>query len=284
MEYPLIDFDRYFSDYINEWVVSHKQDYHNLEEMEDDMPNIYRRFLSAPAQWLDGGIPGEYFAQYEDASSLCEWMCEYNKADIGAPEQLLNRITELGNEAVAPLMRILKDSTCSKLDKMTAVGLLRELDSAEPMELYVSWQVKRKQDDELADNALESLNNMGMRAVEALRAAFDSANAAGREAMLDILCRYPGDDRVYNETIKLFRNVKERRAIFAGYLARLMDERALPALMKAAKEDDLPYLDFIEIRNAIEVLGGDPPLREYDEDEGYAAMRAIEDSKYKEEN
>ena len=32
------------------------------------------------------------------------------------------------------------------------------------------------------------------------------------------------------------------------------------------------YLDFIEIRNAIEALGGDCPEREFQEDEGYDAL------------
>ena len=59
--------------------------------------------------------------------------------------------------------------------------------------------------------------------------------------------------------------------MFAGYLAKLGDDRALPDLTNAAQEEKLPYLTFIEIRNAIETLGGICPERNYDDDPEYRA-------------
>ena len=64
--------------------------------------------------------------------------------------------------------------------------------------------------------------------------------------------------------------------MFAGYLAKLGDDRALPELLEAAKEPKLPYLTYIEIRNAIEELGGSCPEREYDDDPEYEALRDLD--------
>ena len=50
----------------------------------------------------------------------------------------------------------------------------------------------------------------------------------------------------------------------------------LPDLVEAAKEKDLPYLTFIEVRNAIETLGGVCPEREYEDDPEYDALRGLE--------
>ena len=67
----------------------------------------------------------------------------------------------------------------------------------------------------------------------------------------------------------------EKRALFAGYLSRIGDDRALPDLEAAAKEPDVSYLTFIELRNAIESLGGVCPEREYDDDPEYEAPRDL---------
>ena len=76
--------------------------------------------------------------------------------------------------------------------------------------------------------------------------------------------------------MRLFRERKDRRALFAGYLAKLGDDRALPDLTAAAQEKKLPYLTFIEIRNAIEQLGGTCPERDYEDDPEYEALRELD--------
>ena len=59
-------------------------------------------------------------------------------------------------------------------------------------------------------------------------------------------------------------------------LAKLGDERALPVLTAAAQEEKIPYLTFIEIRNAIETLGGTCPERNYEDDPEYEALRELD--------
>ena len=49
------------------------------------------------------------------------------------------------------------------------------------------------------------------------------------------------------------------------------------ALQAMAASEETPYLDYIELRNAIEALGGDAPEREFDaEDPAYEAMRNMQ--------
>ena len=91
-----------------------------------------------------------------------------------------------------------------------------------------------------------------------------------------MLSHFPGHEQIFNLAVKLFREQKDRRALFAGYLAKIGDDRALPELLEAAKEDKLRYLDYIEIRNAIEALGGDCPEREYSDDPEYDALREMD--------
>ena len=63
--------------------------------------------------------------------------------------------------------------------------------------------------------------------------------------------------------------------ILPPFLAKWMgDERALPALTALAASEETPYLDYIELRSAIEALGGEAPEREFDAlDPAYEALR-----------
>lgn len=47
--------------------------------------------------------------------------------------------------------------------------------------------------------------------------------------------------------------------------------------MQAAQDDRVRYLDYIELRNAIEELGGVAPEREFDDDDpDYAALQGMQ--------
>ena len=130
--------------------------------------------------------------------------------------------------------------------------------------------------DDLADNALDSLREMGKAVVQPILQELPKANAAGQEAFLDILVNYPGPQQVFDLAVRLFKQNPGRRALFGSYLGKLGDDRALPVLMEAANDEKCGYMDFIELRSAIEYLGGEAPKREFFEDADYDALRAME--------
>ena len=273
-----IDFDKEFERYITVWMKEHAKEYRNYDAMEAAMPQVYEQFLDTPVNWLSGAKPGEYFSQFDNAKQLVNWMEDYFKQRIPVPDMLMNRIGELGLAAEDALMNLLGKERATQEMKMAAVTLLREIDSAAPVSLYVDWQKNRGlEEDELADNALESLDSLGERAVPAMREALQEANAAGQEALLTLLANFPGDEKVLEITLSLFETQKERAAVLADCLGRLGDERALPLLKKRAASEETPYLDYIELRSAIEALGGEAPEREFDaEDPAYDAMRSMQ--------
>lgn len=273
-----INFDKEFERYLASWVKEHGKEYRNYDAMEAAMPEVYEKFLDTPVNWLAGAKPGEYFNQFDNARQLVNWMEDYFKQRIPVPDMLLNRIADLGLDAEAPLMALLGKEKSTQEIKMEAVTLLREIGSAAPLKEYVTWQLDRREgEDELADNALESLSSLGEQAVDAMREALPLANPDGQEALLTLLANYPGDEKVFEIAMELFRSRRDRAAILADCLGRLGDERALPALQALAASEETPYLDYIELRSAIEALGGDAPEREFDaEDPAYEAMRRMQ--------
>ena len=270
-----INFDKEFERYVGAWMKEHAKEYRNYDEMEAAMPDVYAQFLDTPVNWLAGARPGEYFGQFDNAHQLVNWMEDYFKQRIPVPDMLLNRIAELGLEAEESLMTLLKKERSTQEIRMAAITLLREIDSAAPMEYYIGLQaVRREGEDELADNALDSLSSMGEKAVPAMRAALPLASQDGQEALLTVLSDYPGDEQVLQTALSLLKNRRDRAAILAGCLGKLGDERALPALIALAASEETPYLDYIELRSAIERLGGEAPERVFDAvDPAYEALR-----------
>lgn len=266
------DFDARFAAYLRAWLLAHEDEYADADAVEGMMPEMYAAFLDTPAEWLDGQKPGAFFASFSDPEQLLAWMKEYLDSRIDLPDMLLNRIAELGDKAVPALISALTRANAPEEERMLCIALLREIGSRAPLSIYIAWQKDRAYDDELCENAAESLDEMGEFAVPYLLEALPEATDAGREAMLALLSRYPGDDRVYQGLIDLFRKYPARQAVLAAYLGRLGDVRALEALTARTMDDATGYLDFIELRSAIEQLGGEVPEREFDADPEYDAL------------
>lgn len=270
-----IDFDRMFSDYAHAWVHERMLAEKDLDAIEAQVPNLYRAWLDRPQEFLDGDSPAQYFARFESPDALIRLMEAYQAAGVAIPDPLLERLDDMGHAAAVPLTKLAADEDMDITLRMTALNLLIELESEEPMTLCLSLIDRRKPEDELADVAAELLSGLGERALPAMRERLDGATDAALDTYLDLLCNFPGDERIYKMTEERFLRLADRRSLYANYLAKLGDDRALPALLRVARLSDINYLDYLEIVNAIEVLGGERPAldRSFDGDPAYESLK-----------
>lgn len=270
----IIDFDAKFTDVLNDWIEKNRSRFRKPDDMENEVPDVYLRWLNTPAGWLDGVTPGAYFEQFDSSAELCGLLREYISQGVPVPDPLLDRLQELGDEQ--ELLNLVRDKAAPMEARMTAIELLRSLESTLPMVDYIRWQVERNDEDELLDNALESLRQMGEAARKPAKIAFNAAGPAGKEALLDLLADYPGDEDVFQFALEQFKTTRDKRGLYAGYLAKLDDDRALEHLLDVAEGDDVTYSDFIEIRSAIERLGSEAPVRDWSHDPTYRAFRRLQ--------
>ena len=270
----IIDFDARFTEVLNKWIEENRHRFRRPEEMEDEVPDVYLRWLNTPADWLEGSAPGEYFDRFSDSAQLCELLCGYIKEGVPVPDPLLDRLAELADEAA--LMALAKDKNAPCEARMDAIELLRQIESTLPMVDFIRWQVERDEEDDILDNALESLRQMGEGVRGPAKVAFLAAGPEGKEALLDVLADYPGDEDVFRFALEQFKTTRDKRALYAGYLAKLDDDHALEALLDVAEGDDVTYTDFIEIRSAIERLGSEAPVRDWSHDPSYQAFKRLQ--------
>ena len=247
-----------------------------MDVIEDMMPDVYLEFLKKPADFLDGVAPQDYFEQFDNADMLVNWLCDYIAQGVPMPDLLLERVTALGNPAEKSLLALVARDDLPEETQMTAISLLREMESKAPMQRYIDYIASLEEPSDKGDLCAEALMSMGESVVEPILATLSGAGQTGRDIFADVLSNYPGDERIYELMIERFVTRDERRALFASYLAKLGDERAIPMLKEAAQSADINYLDYVEVVNAIEALGGErPPEREFSGDPYYESLRQV---------
>lgn len=272
-----INFDQKFEQYMGVWMKNNAEKYkNNMDVIEGMMPDVYMEFLAKPATWLGGKAPQDYFGQFDDAAELVSWLCEYERMGVPVPDLLLDRIGELGDAAEAPLLALLDDDAAPDAAVMTAISLLREIESTAPMQRYIERIAALEEPDERADMYAESLQSMGEAVVAPILSALPAAGEPGRDIFADILSNFPGEEASFQLLMERFERCDDRRALFASYLAKYGDDRALPALRRAAEDPHVNYLDFVEISSAIEALGGERPAeREFAGDPYYESLKHV---------
>ena len=191
-----IDLDKQFERYTRSWMEKNAEKYkNNMDVIEAMMPDVYMEFLEKEAAWLDGLSPMAYFAQYDDAQMLVDWMCAYYEQGVPVPDLLLERITDLGEDAERALCALPFGEGMPHEAALTAISLLRELDSAALVKEYIAFIAALEEPDEKGDMCAESLESMGYAVVEPMLDALDHATQTGRDIFADILSNYPGEDR-----------------------------------------------------------------------------------------
>ena len=273
---PLIDFDAEFERVMRRWMKENQERFKgNLDRMEEEVPEVYLQFLETPAAFLDGQSPRAYFEHYTDPAELLSLLGLYLREHVPVPDLLLERITELPG-AEAALTAFLWDGETPEEGRMMAISLLEELESTAPLADYVRYIARAPGKDDAAEHMAEALCHMGQGVVEPILEAYAEAPEAAQDLFCDVLSNFRGDSRIAQLLRERFAK-GQNLALYASYLAKYGDESALPDLMAACEDPGLSYLDFVEISNAIEALGGEAPSgREYAGDPYYEALSRME--------
>lgn len=273
--YEILDFDANFGAYSEKWMEMNKKKFKNIEQMEDAMPDVYMHWLNSPAAFLQGETPGLYFQKFDNAAELVKWMEAYEEAEVPVPDPLMERIADLGEKSVSPLMRAAADSEKDAQMRVTALNLLKEIETnGAPLEMCLAIIDSREADDEVADVAAELLQTLGEDCVPPILERINEVTDEARETYLDVLCNFPGDERIFPPLMEAFETHPDKRALYASYLGKLGDSRAVETLKETLTDPELNYLDYLEIRNAVEMLGGTVEIdREFAGDPYYEALK-----------
>lgn len=245
----MIDFDKNFEEFLSSWLKDNSNADADFSELESKIPEMYEVWATKKQKQLGNISPREYFKGFSPEKLIEEFSLSVK--DNGEPcELLINRISQTP-KCAEHLIKLLYGDM-SEIAKMTAVNLLTDMGANQPLKLYVKWLSEGK-NLHLVELAVEVLCEYAADVAEDLYALIPHANNYLKTIIAEILVNAPKDERTYNLLSELFA-LGDNIPLYAGYIGKYGDERASAMLFRAL--DTCNYMEYIEIKNAIERMGG----------------------------
>lgn len=241
----LIDFDGLFDEKLAEYMRMNAGKY-TEKQWESVIPKLYKQFGDTYVARV-GNTPKGYYGEMPD-EELIETLIRHVEEGVPVPDFLCREIEARGcSEALIRLLSR-KEEELLTLAVNLAGGDERAFDAY--------FGLLTGDDDELIKEAVcEQLKSNADAAKGRALAYYD--RGVERETMLEILSRCKErDERVYQLLLRAFHE-EDELPMHASYLAAYGDERALPVLLETIDRDDINYLEFQELKYAIEALGGE---------------------------
>ena len=266
----LMDFDGLFDEKLSQYMEENKGK-NTEKQWENIIPRLYQKFGDTYVAKVKC-TPKEYYARMTD-EELTATLSVHLKEQIPVPDFLCCEIE--GRNCTEALLSLLKSDDGETVSY--AINLVGADERAFPD--YFSMITENKFDEDIRDAAVEKLKENADKATEAALKFYKEGTA--KEYMLEILSRAKKrDEGIFRILLDEFLSDVGRVPMHAGYLAAYGDERALPYLMKKIEDRSIGFVEFQELKYAIEALGG-----EYNEPRDFSAdkdFRTIEDASVRE--
>lgn len=266
----LMDFDGLFDEKLSQYMEENKGKY-TEKQWENIIPKLYQKFGDTYVAKVKC-TPKEYYARMTD-EELTATLSAHLKEQIPVPDFLCSEIE--GRNCTEALLSLLKSEDGETVSY--TINLVGADERAFPD--YFSMITENKFDEDIRDAAVEKLKENADKATEAALKFYKEGTA--KEYMLEILSRAKKrDEGIFRILLDEFLSDVGRVPMHAGYLAAYGDERALPYLMKKIEDRSIGFVEFQELKYAIEALGG-----EYNEPRDFSAdkdFRTIEDASVRE--
>lgn len=247
----IIDIDALFDKYISNYV------YSNIgkvkpEEIENKIPDLYVKFGDEKLKELDGKTPNSYYRGFsgeelvktlarhvEEGVAVSDFLCEAITADKKNEDAVCSAIRQNADEELIVYL-------------MNMLGQMQSKKAKDKYLEFILWDYS----EGIRELATELLCDMADEVKETILLEIDGVSEQKRVNLVEILSHCQKDDRVLNLLVDEFTSHPADLQIYAGYLSKFGDERALPVLMEAIEREKISYADFEELRFAIEALGG----------------------------
>ena len=247
----IIDVDTLFEKYIKDYVYSNIGKI-NPDEIEDNIPLLYKKFGDEKIEELDGETPNSYYKKFS-INELIDALISHEEKGVSVSDMLCEAILSKKDGDKAISKALLKDYP--EQTTLYLMNFLNDLNAEIPTERFLEFLLL---DYSMAikELATEMLSKRADRVKERLLQEFSTLSGETKEFVLEILSNVKlKDDKVFDVLINEFVKNQDKIPYYCALISRYGDERAVPFLKTVIKDEKINYADFEELRFALEVLG-----------------------------
>lgn len=268
----IIDLDGLFEEKLAAYMKRNAGKY-SEKEWEELIPKLYKKFAGIEIPRLKN-TPVGYYAAMTDGE-LCSALRLHSERGVPVSDFLMRELERRG--CTDPLIALLDSGDEQLLSRVVSIA------GGDRRAVGAYFRLLER---DLSDDLSEAIIGELRRTDGALAGAIDCYKRGIRpDRMLGILAEQgAGNDEVFSLLLSDLRGGDDL-VLAADRIATLGDARALPDLYELIARDDIDYLEFRELRYAIEALGGEyTEERDFSEDASYLALKAHENEEIKKQD
>ncbi len=242
----LIDFDGLFDKKLTDYMEENAGKF-SERQWESMIAKLYTKFGDTYLK-VAGDTPKGYYKKMSNAELIATLVAHVER-DVPVSDFLCRELEERGcPDEILPLLE-------SENEQLLGFAVNLAGSNEKAFDAYFHILLGEKADGEIKEIVTEQLKGNADRAKEQALSYYKEGKEV--ELMLEILSRVKEkDERVFEILTKELRTAEEEMPMRASYLAAYGDERALPLLLDMIAREEINFLQFTELKYAIEALGG----------------------------
>ena len=248
----LVDIDAIFEARLRKYMEEHAGEY-SEDAWEEKIAELYEAFGSERLAELGGQSPEKYYAG-EDGAALVGLLARHVWEGVAVSDYLCEAIMD-ADGAEEPLISLLGEAEEELV--FYAMNLLKDMGSVKPLGQYLDFLLDPSVGRDRKELCTEILCEYPERVKESILEKYEGASEEDRSSLLDILSHAQKDDRILRLLTDALLSHAEEIPLYAAFVRRYGDEKALTALYELIEREEINYQDFQELKLAIESLGGE---------------------------
>lgn len=248
----LVDIDAIFEARLRKYMEEHAGEY-SEDAWEEKIAELYEAFGSERLAELGGKSPEKYYAG-EDGAALVGLLARHVREGVAVSDYLCEAVMD-ADGAEEPLISLLGEAEEELV--FYAMNLLKDMGSVKPLGQYLDFLLDPSVGRDRKELCTEILCEYPERVKESILEEYGGASEEDRSSLLDILSHAQKDDRILRLLTDALLSHAEEIPLYAAFVRRYGDEKALAALYELIEREEINYQDFQELKLAIESLGGE---------------------------
>jgi len=248
----MIDIDKLFEDYFRKFIAENAGKF-TESELENKVAEIYTKFGNTKLKALEMKTPIEFFSEMssedlvrclescvKDGIPVSDYLCEALENRVDTEDMLIEFVSEDVEDELATY----------------SANILKSQNSKKALSRFIDVVKSGKASESLIESVTEALTDNANEVKDEIIKVYDK-NDKSSKYFVEVLASTTPCDDVFNILIDEFKSHTSEIALYATYLSKYGDDRALPVLYEAISKDSVSYIDFKELKLAIEALGGE---------------------------